>query len=53
VTDDVFARTAAKVPLGRAGTPQEVARSVAFLLSDHARFINGATVLVDGGLLYA
>ncbi len=53
IADDVFARTAARVPLGRAGTAQEAARSVAFLISDHARFINGATVLVDGGLLYA
>ena len=53
ITEDVFARTAAKVPLGRAGQAREVARSVAFLLSEHARFINGTTVLVDGGLLYA
>ncbi|HEX2795528.1 MAG TPA: SDR family oxidoreductase, partial [Immundisolibacter sp.] len=53
ITDDVFARTAAKVPLGRAGTAQEAARSVAFLLSEHARFITGTSVLVDGGLLYA
>ncbi len=53
ITDDVFARTAAKIPLGRAGGAQEVARSVAFLLSEHARFINGATILLDGGLLYA
>jgi NAD(P)-dependent dehydrogenase (short-subunit alcohol dehydrogenase family) len=53
VAGDVFERTVAKVPLGRAGTPQEVARSVAFLLSEHARFINGASVMVDGGLLYA
>lgn len=53
VEGDVFARTAAKVPMGRAGTPEEVARSAAFLLSERARHINGVTVLVDGGLLYA
>jgi NAD(P)-dependent dehydrogenase (short-subunit alcohol dehydrogenase family) len=53
VAGDIFERTVAKVPLGRAGTPQEVARSVAFLLSEHARSINGASVMVDGGLLYA
>lgn len=50
---DVFERTAAKVPMGRAGTADEVARSAAFLLSDRAHHINGVTVLVDGGLLYA
>lgn len=53
VAEDVFARTAAKVPMGRAGTPQEVAKTAAFLLSDRARHVNGVTVLVDGGLLYA
>lgn len=53
VDGDVFARAAANVPMGRAAAPAEVARSVAFLLSAHARFINGATVLVDGGMLYA
>jgi NAD(P)-dependent dehydrogenase (short-subunit alcohol dehydrogenase family) len=53
VDGDVFARTVAKVPMGRAGTAQEVGKSVAFLLSGRARHVNGVTVLVDGGLLYA
>jgi NAD(P)-dependent dehydrogenase (short-subunit alcohol dehydrogenase family) len=38
-------------PLGRRGTPEEVGRAVAFLASDEASFITGATLLVDGGLL--
>ncbi|WP_406199509.1 SDR family oxidoreductase [Streptomyces europaeiscabiei] len=36
-------------PLGRNGTPEEVADVVAFLLSDESRFITGANHIVDGG----
>ncbi|MGK2940558.1 MAG: SDR family NAD(P)-dependent oxidoreductase [Immundisolibacter sp.] len=49
----LFDETAGRVPMRRAGTADEVAKAVAFLCSDHARMINGASVLVDGGLLYA
>jgi 3-oxoacyl-[acyl-carrier protein] reductase len=37
-------------PLGRLGTPEDVADVVAFLASDGARFITGQTVYVDGGI---
>ena len=40
----------ATVPLGRPGTPGEVAGTVAFLASDDAGFITGITIPVDGGL---
>lgn len=38
------------IPAGRLGTPEEVAGLVAFLASDEAAYVNGATFLIDGGL---
>lgn len=40
----------AKIPLGRFGEPREVADAVAFLLSDHASYITGETLKVNGGM---
>lgn len=36
-------------PIGRLGEASEVANTVVFLLSDEASFINGTSLLVDGG----
>ena len=42
-----------RVPLGRLGKPEEVAGAVAFLCSDEAAYITGATISVNGGLFPA
>lgn len=44
-----FGRFAARIPLGRVGQPEDVAAVVAFLASDQARQITGASLLIDGG----
>jgi len=41
----------AMIPLGRLAEPDEVADAVAYLVSDHARFVNGAVLSVNGGLV--
>jgi NAD(P)-dependent dehydrogenase (short-subunit alcohol dehydrogenase family) len=41
---------AAHIPAARVGKPEEVAAAVAFLVSDDAAYVNGATLAVDGGL---
>jgi NAD(P)-dependent dehydrogenase (short-subunit alcohol dehydrogenase family) len=42
-----------QVPLGRVADPAEQARVACFLASDRSSFINGETILVDGGMAYA
>jgi NAD(P)-dependent dehydrogenase (short-subunit alcohol dehydrogenase family) len=48
---EVFARFGAAHPIGRIGTPEEVADLAAFLASDRAGFCTGSDFVVDGGLL--
>ena len=39
-----------RIPLGRVGSPEEIGAAVVFLCSDHAAYITGQTLVVDGGL---
>jgi len=39
------------IPLGRVGTPEDVANAVAFLASDEASYITGHVLNVNGGML--
>jgi 3-oxoacyl-[acyl-carrier protein] reductase len=47
--DEILAGFAAPVPIGRIGKPEELAAVVAFLASEQAAYVNGASILVDGG----
>jgi 3-oxoacyl-[acyl-carrier protein] reductase len=47
--DEVVEGLAELVPVGRIGRPEELAAVVAFLASEQASFVNGTSILVDGG----
>ena len=47
---EIVAAGIAQCPLGRMGEPEELARVVAFLASEHASFVSGATINVSGAL---
>jgi NAD(P)-dependent dehydrogenase (short-subunit alcohol dehydrogenase family) len=51
ITDAVAAERGAVVPLARLGTPEDIAGPTVFLATDAARYMTGASVAVDGGLL--
>jgi NAD(P)-dependent dehydrogenase (short-subunit alcohol dehydrogenase family) len=45
-----LAKTTVKYPIGRLGTPEEIARVALFLASDEASFLTGSVVTADGGM---
>lgn len=47
---DIKAAMEQRIPLGRYGTPEEVAAVISFLCSDDARYVNGSFYTVDGGM---
>ncbi|WP_109437626.1 MULTISPECIES: SDR family NAD(P)-dependent oxidoreductase [Aquimarina] len=50
ITEEMGKGFAQRVPLGRFGTPEEIAKSALFLVSDDASYINGIELEVDGGM---
>ncbi len=49
VPEDVLAKIVAKVPVGRLGQADEIARGVAFLCGEEAGFVTGSTLSINGG----
>jgi glucose 1-dehydrogenase len=49
-SEDTLQRAGAKIPLGRLGTPDEIADGIAFLADPQHSYMTGATLLIDGGI---
>jgi glucose 1-dehydrogenase len=50
-SEEALAKAGKALPWGRMGTPEDIGRAAAFLASDDADYITGATLRVDGGIL--
>jgi glucose 1-dehydrogenase len=48
-TEEVLKRAAAQLPVGRLARPEEIARGILFLLDPASEYINGTTLVIDGG----
>ncbi len=51
MTSEARTTLSAQIPLGRLGTPQDIAGVVTFLASEHASYITGQVFVVDGGMI--
>jgi glucose 1-dehydrogenase len=49
-TEDTLRVAGGKIPLGRLGTPEEMAEAILFLCDPRQTYLTGATLLVDGGI---
>ena len=49
VPDDVLAKIVARIPVGRLGRADEIARGVAFLVDENGGFVTGSTLSINGG----
>jgi acetoacetyl-CoA reductase len=49
VPPDVLQKIIARIPVGRLGTPEDIARGVVFLAADDSTFITGSTLSINGG----
>ena len=49
VPEDVLGKIVARIPVGRLGKAEEIARGVAFLVSEDAGFVTGSTLSINGG----
>jgi NAD(P)-dependent dehydrogenase (short-subunit alcohol dehydrogenase family) len=48
--DKGLAMTVSKYPIGRLGTPEEIAQVALFLASDESSFVTGSVITADGGM---
>jgi len=51
LSDEIKSTIQSKIPLGRTGTPEDIASAVAFLASAEANYITGQVLCVDGGIV--
>lgn len=51
IDDETVKKSTPNIPAGRAGTPEDVAAAASFLASEGASYINGQSIIVDGGSL--
>jgi NAD(P)-dependent dehydrogenase (short-subunit alcohol dehydrogenase family) len=50
VTEEQLEEHKKKYPLGRFGEPEEIAYAIIYLLSDAAKYVNGISLVIDGGV---